>query len=920
MTEASKKISFFRSCFEADNRSPQLSSFFSAKVSQPKILKDADILSGHLLFLPVSTTWGRESQKILTLYEKEKDLFCCALFVIGSAFVLNKQQKLIAPLLLYPAKLVEEDEVFKLELTSYIPILNPAAIQPLTPRNPLENVFNELSSQLPEGAFRFQEAIVFKEVLDKLFLNLNTEAFSEYPTVASPDQIEKIRKSDALFKTEDQFYLVSAIGMGIINKARSGRGILNELDSISNEENNLSKPLEALLTNTNHKPLKNIIKNVFVPTTLNKAQNQLIKKSHESNLNIAVGPPGTGKSFTIAALTIDAICRGKSVLIATNNNQSAEVIAQKLENDFQLGYKPIKTNDKRWKAQAKQYLENILSGIGLEEVSHAEKQKIEKQLNLTIRHINRLEAIIQDRTAKEEKWGKYFQKENVSFWEKIKLKLIRIRAKSIPPLWELYQELMENLYLKNELLNQYLALSRHYYLFEVLSRRRRELQFFLKALRARTGNLKEERFSKVNFNTLFKALPIWLVTLEEISQVLPLRKELFDLVVFDEATQCNIASALPVIQRAKKAVIVGDPKQLRHISFLSNQRQQQLLSQYELFQSEHEDLDYRNKSLLDFALDRVDKQDSIHFLNEHYRSLPDLIAFSNQKFYNKALYLMTDTPTAKTEGNLHIHSVKGKKAGKGYNWEEAKVILQKINSLILQEAELPGMLCRSIGVLSPFREQGDYLIKLIGENIPIDSIKRHKILIGTPHFFQGEERDVMILSFALDNESHPSAFRYLEKADVFNVSITRARSEQHLYISFDPKRLNPEGLLKEYLGSVANTNYNANNIIEEQSQDIFMLEVLEVLHSFQFDRILHHYHISGLDIDIVLVHSGKTYCIDLVGYPGKYGAAFPIERIKMLERMEIKVFSISYLFWNINRDHSIKALKEFLEIKEETLL
>ncbi|MEN0047092.1 MAG: AAA domain-containing protein, partial [Bacteroidota bacterium] len=502
-------------------------------------------------------------------------------------------------------------------------------------------------------------------------------------------------------------------------------------------------------------------------------------------------------------------------------------------------------------------------------------------------------------------------------WNKIRFGLYRMRANKVAPLWELYDDLQRKLRYKNHLIKAYIRTANDYYLYEMLQKSRKELQVFLKGLRARTGSLKEERFKQVNFDTLFSALPIWLVTMEEVSQVLPLEKELFDLVIFDEATQCNISSALPILQRGKRAVIVGDPKQLRHISFLSTHRQEQLLKQYKLPPEDIYDLDYRNKSLLDFTLDQVENQRDIHFLNEHYRSLPDLINFSNQRFYDSAISLMTDTPTAKTKGNLHLVSVNGKRVGKGVNEIEVQAIIEQVRTIAERDKSLDPTLCKTIGILSPFREQSDFIYKAIQAVFSLEQIKRHEILVGTPHFFQGEERDIMLLSFALDEHSHPSAFRYLEKVDVFNVSITRSRIAQYLYISFEPKQLAQESLLKAYLSSIQQETNSSKGVPSNVELDVFMEEVVVEIKKLDFQQIYFNYHIANLDIDIVVIRNDKTYCIDLVGYPGEYEAAFPIERIKVFNRMDLKVLSIPYLYWTLDQDKCVEAIHRFLNTEED---
>ena len=72
------------------------------------------------------------------------------------------------------------------------------------------------------------------------------------------------------------------------------------------------------------------------------------------------------------------------------------------------------------------------------------------------------------------------------------------------------------------------------------------------------------------------------MNLSDAASILPLQRDMFDLVIIDESTQCDIASSFPVLQRGKRAVVVGDPKQLRHLSFLPRERQEAIADRYSL--------------------------------------------------------------------------------------------------------------------------------------------------------------------------------------------------------------------------------------------------------------------------------------------------------------------------------------------------
>src|SRR5262249_36054048 len=155
----------------------------------------------------------------------------------------------------------------------------------------------------------------------------------------------------------------------------------------------------------------------------------------------------------------------------------------------------------------------------------------------------------------------------------------------------------------------------------------------------------------------------------------PLKIGLFDLAIIDEATQCDIASCLPILQRARRVVISGDPNQLRHISFLPRSRQAELLARHEIPATEEQRLDYREKSILDFVNDALTSQDQVIFLDEHYRSSPPIIQFSNQRFYAGGLRVMTEKPGITFRDSLVLSHDEGRRNREGVNAEEAKRLI-----------------------------------------------------------------------------------------------------------------------------------------------------------------------------------------------------------------------------------------------------
>ena len=88
------------------------------------------------------------------------------------------------------------------------------------------------------------------------------------------------------------------------------------------------------------------------------------------------------------------------------------------------------------------------------------------------------------------------------------------------------------------------------------------------------------------FPRVTKILPCWAVTSLSARGRLPFEPGFFDLVVIDEASQCDIASALPLLLRARRAVIIGDPLQLKHVSTVAPQQDRLLLAAHGLAEGE----------------------------------------------------------------------------------------------------------------------------------------------------------------------------------------------------------------------------------------------------------------------------------------------------------------------------------------------
>lgn len=266
--------------------------------------------------------------------------------------------------------------------------------------------------------------------------------------------------------------------------------------------------------------------------------------------------------------------------------------------------------------------------------------------------------------------------------------------------------------------------------------------------------------------------PVWAVTSLASGSNLPLRGGLFDLVVIDEASQSDLASAIPLFFRAKRALVVGDPHQLTHITSVSARRDEQLARTAGLSEEEHGRFSYNATSLF-AAAERVYNREPV-FLRQHFRSHPDVIGFSNREVYGDRLVVRTlpdrFLPGMAVEwvdcAGPWEHGRNGRSVRKPV---EAEVVLDELER---QWKELEP-LGRSLGVVSPFRAHVELLRDRLGLRLP--SLVG-KLAIDTAHGFQGDERDVMILSPSVGAGLPARTIRFAGDRNLVNVAVTRARA------------------------------------------------------------------------------------------------------------------------------------------------
>lgn len=901
-----RQIQYLKDCYTLDNSSFTIQNFFDAKFEYQYLIEteEEELLNKAYPKTFVPDEIGEPIEQVLVLNSEDKELLYCSLFICGTqtSKFSKKQSLVISPLIYSHATIEKTDGDYFISVRSQ-PQLNIGFLKTLDYKTDLESCRIELQKSLSQGVIDFKSIGEIKSILDKHVLQIDTEDVIIYPHLISAKERKACFKPSHL-KALEGYKLLSCSGILVSSKANNTETIDRELNKIL-EDNTYSQALTTYFGEQEiNQPDHQEKYTPAIPMVLNERQERVLSNANTYPGSVIIGPPGTGKSFTITALAMDLIRQGKTVLIATKTDRALQVVEEKLL-DLNLDDRFVKIGGKRYQQKIKKFIRTSLNGFYRKVNTQAYKD-LQKEFNT---HVSKLNELEQDYISQTdyiiESSDKYIASSKLLYrWLTFYHNNLNSKIGSeIHYISDFYLKLTDFI----QKAERYFKMTLDKQLEDTIDYNKVLFSKFYQALNAKDQAFRLHQLNHLNFEVILEAIPLWLTEIKSVSEFLPLHKDLFDVVIFDEATQCDMASCIPLLQRGKQVIIAGDTNQLRHFSFISNEQIKNKLEEYKLQSFPH--LNYRSNSMLDLMMYNTKHQSQTVALNEHYRSLPSIIAFSNAHFYGNHLNIMTAFPNHNPSKTISTILVNGIRSEKGVNDLEIDKVLEIVQNIIKQETKSDTP--TSIGLLSPFRNQTEALTKIIAKAIDTRDIIRHNILIGTPHSFQGSERDVMILSMSLDNAFHHGSILYLNKEDMFNVAITRAKKNQIIIHSFNIENLPQNTLIKPYLEQVNNPILMADERLEMLKENASYQEIQAFLKTQEWSYYMNHY-LAGMTIDILFKHKDTYFAIDLIGFPGAEKEAFTMERYKILTRVGVKVFPLSYLTWNFNKHNVISELKTFV--------
>lgn len=424
-------------------------------------------------------------------------------------------------------------------------------------------------------------------------------------------------------------------------------------------------------------------------------------------------------------------------------------------------------------------------------------------------------------------------------------------------------------------------------------------------------------------NVITRLCPCMMMSPISVAQYLSAENDLFDIVIFDEASQLPTCKAVGVLARGKNAVIVGDPNQMPPTSFFAGNT------------VDEDNLDIEDlESILDDCLALGMPQAHLHW---HYRSRHEsLIAFSNQEFYENSM--LTFPSVNDREKRVSLVKVDGFfDRGKGrVNVGEAKAIVEEIK----RRYKDPVLTSQTVGVVTFNISQQTLIEDLLQEEYQKDADFDKWANVGEETMFvknlenvQGDERDVILFSVAFgpDVEGRLSLnFGPLNKEGGWkrlNVAVSRARFEMIVFTTMtadmiDLKRTKSKGVesLKNFLEFAEKGRLQGEYIETRVQRDQGIMEHIcqkIVDAGFKYQKAVGHSKFK-IDIAVINPYNEDEYLLGIMLDGESYKQCVntkdrEVAQFSVLQGLGWKLHRIWTMDWWDNRDKELSKLLQLLE-------
>jgi ADP-ribosylglycohydrolase/very-short-patch-repair endonuclease len=382
------------------------------------------------------------------------------------------------------------------------------------------------------------------------------------------------------------------------------------------------------------------------------------------------------------------------------------------------------------------------------------------------------------------------------------------------------------------------------------------------------------------------AVPVWIMPISLMAESFDPRATRFDVVIIDEASQADLNALIPLYM-GKQVVVVGDHEQVTPLGIGKEQTILENLRKSILHNIPNSHLFDNMASIYDIG--RQAFGDAIR-LTEHFRCVPEIIAFSNQLSYEGKIRPLRESNSTQIKPACVPYRVKGLRQN-DVNVAEAEAIVGYIKAMI----EHPIYAGKTIGVISLLKENQAILIQsMIHKEIDAVNIAKRRIQAGISAEFQGDERDIIFLSMVDSSAEEGTlrttgegAFELVKKR--YNVAASRAKDQLWVMHSFDPNlHLKTNDLRFRLLQHMKDpmAALRAYNQEVGKTESPFEREVLKRLSDAGY-RVKSQWQVGYFRIDMVVEGGGKRLAVECDGdrYHPLEKLGEDMERQAILERL-----------------------------------
>ncbi|RZT79674.1 AAA domain-containing protein [Micromonospora violae] len=305
----------------------------------------------------------------------------------------------------------------------------------------------------------------------------------------------------------------------------------------------------------------------------------------------------------------------------------------------------------------------------------------------------------------------------------------------------------------------------------------------------------KDRYLKAAFDAMRdaqQAVPAWVMPLSAVTDTIPPQHNTFDVVIVDEASQASIDN-LFLLWLAPRVIVVGDEKQCAPGANYRNNDSDAVQESLDRHLADMP-MNLRNGFLPSSNLYELlaSRFSDVVRLSEHFRCMPEIIGWSSEQFYDKRLIPLRQFGADRLDPLRVVYvdgaAEEGQKATLR-NQVEANTIIDHVQKII----DDPMCRNKSIGIIAlQSGRQTHTLEKLLNDRIDRADIRRRRIRVGQPPDFQGDERDIILLSMVVTKARRALTSRTEQRR--YNVAASRARDQLWLFTSVPATSLNPTDL------------------------------------------------------------------------------------------------------------------------------